>query len=423
MDPLGTVLGIAHVIKRGYDLYKGCQSATDEVQAAAEHVHSMVILLEGVRSDLFENPRSFVHTKTDPARARTQNLKHHIKMCEQSILRMEKLLNKYQTFRKGNVSAWNAFRWQEGKKEIAECKLDLVLSTVALDVFLSKNGLNVLWKLEDMMEQMLKKMAPFELFQADVARNGERRPRLESNVTRTIVASLVLARLMRTLEQYRRKKSGKTGASPANVGLGRRLKKTVTRVNSGFAPNANRMVLLQNYASNIVSDAVPVPPPYKTRRARTPSPDGSSAAWSMDVAPPRPIRRSSSMHRLVGKINANITQPQKPAEHYACWRVGIASLAIGPKGAPEFLRHRRGQMQLRKMAAVLKESNASAGRYRALDARDNRVKRLMDSRNEHEKKKKTGKKWYLVAARVMSRDPGKTGMVTVEKALVILVRR
>jgi hypothetical protein len=424
MDPLGTLLGIGHVLKRAYDLYNGCRAAPEEIRLATDHIHTMALVLEGVKSDLIHNPRSFVHQKTDIAKARTHNLKRHISTCENSLKRMGGLLARYHGFKnKGGLGAWDRFRWStEGKKEIAECKADLVLCTSMLDLFLSKEGLSVLWKLESMMEAMMKRFEALEVYAPKI---GEKRARSNSNVGRTLVLSLVISRLRKVLLRYRRKKTCKKPGptKPTQAGPGPRRPKPVSRTSSGFGLSQKRTDMMKNYAANIAN--APAIPPAKQQRARTPSPDFYYIPGGTTTPTPKPIRRSSSMQRLLGKINAQASsRKQKPqTEHYECYKVGTGSLAFGAKIAPQFLAHRRGQLQLRKIAAVFKDAEQFDSDTRKLNEKDSRVKAILKAKNEREKKKGTQKKWHLVAGRVISRDPGKTGMVTVERAMVVLVRR
>lgn len=426
MDPLGSILGIAHVLKRAYNLYNGCASADEEIRLAADHIHTMAIVLEGVKSDLIGNRNSFVHKTTDIAKTRIQSLKIHVKHCDRALGKMEGLLNKYRGFKKGHVKLWDKFRWStDGKKEIADAKAEVVLATSLLDLFLSKEGLSVLWKLESMMETMMKKFEALELH-APPPYPG-RRARSGSNVGRTLVVTLVLARLRKALMKYRWKKNATRRANGKQPNPGPRRPKPVTRVNSGFTPNKNRNALMGNYASNIVANSTNISNnKSKPQRTRTPSPDfyyipSNNGKKNSNSPPPRPVRRSSSMQRLMGRINAKATKPATPREHLGCWKVGVGKLAFGPKTAPQFIAHRRGQIQLRRMADIFKD--AAAYDSNMLDQSDSRVKLLLKSKNDKEKKSRSGKKWFFVSGKVVARDPGKTGMVTVEKAVVILVRR
>ena len=423
MATLGDIAAIGHILRRAYALYEGCRSAPEEIFLAREHVHAVALCLEGVSSDLYSNPRSFVHQSTTIAQARKHALKVHISSCDRALKRMEGLLKTYMGFKGKHVSLWDKFRWStSGKKEIADCKAELVMSTVVLDMFLSKENLNVLWKLESMIETLTKRIGMLEVFDRPASTNEQRgkRPRRSSNITRAIVVSLVLARLRKALRIYRRKKNG--GKRNNTPKPGPRRPKPVSRTSSGFVNNPKRNLLMQSYTANLVT-AVPKtpPPPYTAQkpRPRTPSPDFYYIPGGTSTPPrSKPVRRSSSMSRLTNQINTRTITPAAPREHFECWRVGIGSLAFGAKIAPQFLPHRRGQAQLRKMAEVFKE----AGLYdeRTVTEKHKCVRLLLNAKN---KKVAKGKTWYFAGGKMVGRDPGKTGMVSVEKVLVVLVRR
>ncbi|KAF2680403.1 hypothetical protein K458DRAFT_421632 [Lentithecium fluviatile CBS 122367] len=412
MAALGDIFGIAHVLKRAYDLYQGCASAPEEIRLACDHVHVMALCLEGVHSDIVSNKSSFVHQHTAVAKSQTHRLKVKMVHCEKALRRMEALLKKYTGFK--HVSAWNRFRWStEGKKEIAEAKSDLVFATNVLDMFLKGIHLNVLWKVEAMIEALTTKFAGLDVtLPTTTPPTGQKRPRAQSNVTRTIIISLVLARLRKVLRTYRSKKTGKAGTGK-KPNPGPRRPKTITRTNSSFAKNTKRNTLINSYATNLASDPPPpyTPRPHNPRRPRTPNPDFHYI--------PRPIRRTSSLNRLT----ATTKKPHTPrgAEYFECWRVGIGTLAFGAKIKPEFVQHKRGQLQLRKMGEVFRE----AGQFsdRALTEKSRCVDMMLKRKNKEEKDKKGGRKWYFVGGRVFAVDAGRTGMVRVEKAFLVVVRR
>jgi hypothetical protein len=117
-----------------------------------------------------------------------------------------------------------------------------------------------------------------------------------------------------------------------------------------------------------------------------------------------------------------LSKPSKQTqERFECWKVGIGYTAIGLKTQPIFTAYKRGQSALQKMAAAFKEADDCAGR--TVDSKDSRVKLLLKERNKSEKKKGSGRQWSLVAGQVLKRDPGRSGAVTAEKIVVILVRR
>jgi hypothetical protein len=154
MDPL-SILGLAHLLRRAYDLLNNCKGAHEEIHLAADHVHGLAIVLEGVKSDLAENPRSFLHQTSADAQARKTKLQTLLRNCGNALARMEGLVKKYHMYRNGHVSMWDTFRWSaHGKKEIADCKVDVILSSCMLDMFLSKLGVSAMWTLESNMEAM-----------------------------------------------------------------------------------------------------------------------------------------------------------------------------------------------------------------------------------------------------------------------------
>ncbi|KAF2476934.1 uncharacterized protein BDR25DRAFT_348848 [Lindgomyces ingoldianus] len=386
-DVIGGAVSLVSLLKKAYDLYTACQAAPEEIRLASDHVHCMALVLEGVKSDLVKNGNSFLHQSNDIAKTRKFSLKIHITHCDKALERMQRLMKKYQGFRKQHVRAWDRFRWStEGKKEIADCKADLVMATSMLDLFLSKEGLSVLWKLESMMEIMMKKFAALEMFQANMPTNPTTRARSGSNVGRTLVLSLVISRLRKCLRQYRRRKAGNSKKKPQNPGP--RRPKPVTRVSSGFGPNKKRDNMLQDYAwSNIANASTTA---GKPSRSRTPPGEYYDPNSKFPTAP---LRRSSSMKRLMSKINAQAAKPKGDGEHLECWKVGTGSTAFGMRVPPQFLSHKRGQMQLRKMAAIFKDASTFDGR--GLSEQDKRVKLILDVKNNKEKKNNSRKRWYL----------------------------
>lgn len=404
---VGDVFNIASLLKRAYDLHKGCKAAPEEIRLASDYVREMIVCLEGVQSNIAENRRSFVHQKSDQAKARTHTLNTALKSCQRSIERQEKVLKKYLGFRiNGHVNLYDSWRWSTGgKTEIAEGKADIVQSTNILNIFLQSVSLNALWTVEQSMDIMMQYFAKFELHQQTAP---GMRPRSGSNVKIAIVYSLVISRFKKILSKYRWKKRNRAKNGKPNPGGPHRPKKVV-RMNSGLAPKRITP-----------GKTAPMKPP----RTRSPSPDFyyiSSKKESGDDFVPRPIRRSTTIQRIVGGINARTIAPKPADEHFECWKVGVGTLAIGAKIPPKFLRQNRGQAQLRKMGEVFKE----AAQYdsKALNAKSASVKRILKDKNEQEAKKGRGLKWYFVAGRLINRDNGTTGMVSVEKSLIVLVRR
>ncbi|KAF2196545.1 hypothetical protein GQ43DRAFT_435917 [Delitschia confertaspora ATCC 74209] len=429
-DFIGTFVNVVSLLEMAYNLYQGVRAAPQEISMAAEYVHAMELVLQGVKSDIIDTKTSFYYKPDARSKALKSNLHSHLSLCKKSLFNAQKLLEKYNDFRNKGVKFWNKFRWSvEGKKEMADVKLDLVLSNVQLDLFMSKIGLGVLWKVEALVEAfarrfdalerlMMQRLGGDEVFhQQDgttkkIPQNKGRSG--SNNVKRVLVVSLIVARLKALLRKKRMKKMQKEVLEKRKKQQNKgpcKIRPSTKRVDSGFAPNKRRNSLLKSYASDIAvaNDT----PPSKPLRPRTPSPiRGDPLAGSS-------LRRSSSIEGFLGGYNTKIGVPKQEKEYLECWRVGTGSPVLGPK-INKFLQHKRGQAQLKKMAEVLKE--ASMYDKRCLTGKDPRVKLIIKKRNEDEKKKRSGKKWVLVAARLMKRDPGRTGMVVVEKALVVLAR-
>jgi hypothetical protein len=395
MDPLGNILDIAHILKRAYDIYKGCQSAPEEIQLAAEHVHAMTLVLEGVKSDLVGNQASFVNQSNAIAKTRLQRLVATLKPCDRALMSMDALLTKYRKLEKGHVSFWNNYRWStDGKKEIAECKYNLMAATHILEVFLQTVNAGVLWRMERILEAWdkgPKTPQKSAAFSTPPRANTNPQSALAMVFKRTLRASIFCIRLQR-LPSPRKTRH-----------VGNRRPKAVTRVNSGFSVNKNRNALMNDYAFRIVNDSTDAMG-WKTQQARSPSPD----FYLIDPVIPKPIRRASTM---------------RPIKYYECWRVGFAALAIGLKSAPQYVQHKRGQPQICKMASMIAEVGTAGGKV--LSQKDKRVELLLKAKNKEEQKKVGGKKirrkWSYVAGRDIKSDVSKTGMFSVEKALIIIV--
>lgn len=122
------------------------------------------------------------------------------------------------------------------------------------------------------------------------------------------------------------------------------------------------------------------------------------------------------------RTNHNTQAPElrHRLEHFECWRVKVGLLPFG-KSAPNYVPYKRGQMQLRQMAAIFEEALVYGSR--ALRENDSRVKPLLKMQNNKEIKKGTKKTWSLVVGRIVAQDPGRSGIINVEKAFIILARK
>lgn len=435
MEFLSATVGISQLLIRAYEIYTACKAAPTEIQLATDHLHTLTVVLQGVETDILKNKTSFLRQSGANAETKRRTLASNLKLCEKSLVRMERVLKTYNGLLKnGGVKAWDRYRWSnEGKQEIADAKADLVLATSSLDIWMNAQNLGVLWKIEAMMEIMMKKFAMLDMFaeQEQQRRQGGRtsegtRLRSGSNVARALWVSLVICRLRKVVLRYRRKLAARKKQNGNNGA--RRHTKPVVRMNSGFGidRDGKRDVLLCEYANRIAEQSRAGETKRKT--ARTPSPDfymmGEKRGNAGGFFPQQPVRRSSSMQRIMGRINARTVTPraQQPREKFECWKVGTGETAFGFRAGPMVqVQHKRGQAQLKKMAEVFGEA-AVYDRF-AVTERDERVKGMLKEKNRMEAKNGSGKRWYFVAGRVVKRDPGRTGLVVVEKVILVLVRR
>jgi hypothetical protein len=361
---IGGTFYIKALIKKAYVLYNNCKMAPEEIRLAINHINSLILTLEAADSDIISNRKSFFHGTSDVARAQTHNLKWHIKHCDRALTRIESLLRKYHQFRE--VRRWDSFRWSEaGKAEIAFAKEGVVMASIDLDIFLTRQGLSVLWKRESTREAFNKRVERLEQLKPA---NGGLRAKGSSRMGCMIIVSLVIARFLKILKNIRMRKMARTG-------------------------------ILQ---------------------PRKQGPDFYHLPSDNVSNPPHPLRRSSSLSRLLGKINE--IQPEKPTEHFECWKVGGISALVRP-GVESYVLYKRGQMQLREIVSVLRD--ASRCDLRGLSKQDKTVKLILERKNDQEKRVKdgTGRRWYFVTGRPFSRDLGKSGTIIMEKAIVILARR
>lgn len=418
MDPLA-IIGIAELINRAYDITSTCNKAPDELRLAVSHLDQMTTVLESVKSDLFQNPNSFVHRKGDREQTRTMNLKNHLNHCGRALRRMEELLTKYHAF--GHVTQWDRVRYGiKGKAEMAECKCELATATTLLNTLMQADGISVLYKVESMFEALKTHYAALEFVKPPERPSG--RPRAASNAVGTLIAGVVMARIKTKLTNYRRRRAATVeGTAHTAVNTRSWQPKPMARVGSNLMLTRKRALLAQEYMSKIVhSEDIT----GQQTIPRTPSPDfyvvGDNNARPA-TPPPRLIRRSNTIPRLTRQINARAAQLNKNKERFECWKVKVATTCIGFKGGHKTQQCKRGQMQLRQMVAIFKEAHDYS--KRSLGSKDTRVKLILKHKNDKEKAARSGRKWALAAARVIERDPGRTGIVTVEKAIVLLVGR
>ncbi|KAF2869583.1 hypothetical protein BDV95DRAFT_105006 [Massariosphaeria phaeospora] len=224
----GLVLGVHSIIKTANDISTDLKNLPEEIRLFDEHIFSMTLVLRSVEADLMNNAYSFVHQQNQNSNMKRLELTTHLRTCEVALKRTLALITTYRNFR--HISDWDKYRWSnKGKKEIAECKSDLVLATSMLDLFLSKQGLNVLWKLESMMEKLSKQFGALEVLQPTSSTNMVKPIPKKFNWGRLVVVALVIGKFRIVLRRYRAKKLRQAKPRPRRPPLRQRSPQSETR--------------------------------------------------------------------------------------------------------------------------------------------------------------------------------------------------
>ena len=388
-DPISSAFGIVRVLKSAYDLYSACTQAGEDFHTVSKNVQGMMIVLEGINSDLVKNPRSIVNRGGDIARNKSTRLKSLIGSCEASLTKVKALLAKYHNFQRNRPGGWDSFKWGvSGKAEIADIQANLVLSTLLLNAFMAKEGLDVLGRVEQAIESLIERFDRLGLPQTNGTTNSRGSPSFGAHVGRCLFASFFISRL---IARVRSKKALLRKNSMArNKGTGKI--KPVIRVRSGLNRNRRRDSLLHSYVTKIanpnVNKSTPELPspvqPLNDKLTRTSPYNGSS----------------------VGK------------EHLECWRIGKASYAFGGFPTIHSAQLKRGQNQLKEMVWLFQE--ASKVTKNALDPKDWRVKLVL--KNKQKAEKDPSFEWVFATGRTVCCDCSKSGMVLYEQIVVILKR-
>lgn len=409
MDPLA-IIGIIELTKRAYDFISGCEKAPTELREAAALLELMKIVLEDVKSNLVENPSSFVHCTTATDKARTSSLKSCLSHCQQTMKKTCQLLKKYHI--SGHVPMWDRARYSSGgKAEIAECKCELVIASNLLNTCMLAGQVSVIWSVESKCDALLR-----------CWEHQKKRERL-SIPPGTLGYSFAVSRFKTILSNYRRRRAPPVPKSKPQKTITKKLwqPKTIMRVGSNFTLSSKGTLLAEEYMGNLmkpedISDEQITP--------RTPSPDFNTVD-GLDLRPSTPplhlIRRTSTIPRLTQQYNACAAGFRRNGDLLECWKVRIVITFVGAKGAYTTEQCKRGQLQLWQMLTIFKEAHDYS--KRTLQAKDSRVKHILKHKNKIENEAGTGRNWTLAAARVVKRDPGRTGIVTAEKAIVLLVGR
>ncbi|PSN68273.1 hypothetical protein BS50DRAFT_360249 [Corynespora cassiicola Philippines] len=443
MATVGDIFDIADILRRAWDLYRGCLDAASEMKDAASHIHHMTVVLQDIHVAISTNRMPFIHLQHDQAKTRTHSLKANIKLCEKSLVKMGRLLDKYRSQGRHSISRWDQLRWSDhGKKELTDAKADMIFATTVLNTSLQTANIDSLSRLEDMISAIGRKLALCEIVESKgstrkASDDGDKdaipkgivfaslvitklRNMLHSIRIRKAITANTVARLQKTLDNIRVRRivrrntptaidthamiAGTPGKHP-----GPRARKCLSRTNSGFESGKIKSPSRKRLPNQLANQPTR---PKQAVRARTPSPDPSQFS-------PRPIRRVGTARRIAAQINAKAADLPHTTAFYQLWVVKSGSLMYF-KSVPKWDPCKRGQLQIRNMARIFKEANQTDRECRALEKKDKRVSLKLKDLNDIERKKDRGLKWHFVVGRVMVREPGN---VIAEKSFLIFVRR
>jgi len=309
MDPLGAVLNIAHILKRAYALYDACKSAPEEFKTASRHVKSMTLAIEVVDADLIKNPRSILRQGTAIARTKLSKLTVLVRACSAELLKLEQLLAEYRRHKVGWATG--------GRAKVLEVQADLMVTTTALNTFLSSQGLDALGRMESMMGSMLRRLEQLGYPSSSVAQLKRRR-----KLAGTVIASRFIYRLKRSLSIKRKATTKK------NLPVKRPDPRVKPVVNPKTRPDIKRRkTLVEDYITSSLK---------------------------------------GGEYGAAAKV--------EPTEYFECWRVGKASTPFSP-GVYAATQQRRGQAELKEMAMTFQQAS-----QRVVTQRDDSVKYLLRSK-------------------------------------------
>lgn len=121
----------------------------------------VIILLEGIKSDIIQNPYSFVHQSTTFAGARIMILKKHVIQCKKKLFQLDTTLTQPEG-KSEEIKDFGRFdidkRKIQGSGGLVECGLELLVAVCALDSFMVRQGLRVQGEWESVMERIAKKV-------------------------------------------------------------------------------------------------------------------------------------------------------------------------------------------------------------------------------------------------------------------------
>lgn len=418
--------GMGHVSRRVNDLYRACQTIAEDLQSVTGNVFIMWLVLQGVWTDLMKNPCSFFHQFTAIASTQKQKLGSLIGQCEKSLKKLEGLLKKQTAFKMKHAAYWEIFRGSvDWRRDVADCCADMMMATSMLDHFLSKEGLSFLWNLEAMVDGVVRNlmMHPAQQIMLNIistewSRNSDPKNHRGFGLLTSSVP-LLMTTLWRPKDPKKRAKPSNPAPLPKQTQP--RRPKTITKVPSGFMPSWRRALLLNDYPEFIANASAQLSP--RVPRQRAPSPEPYRLPVSNEFSPSQHTRRSRSTDRLRSRSDLVDEEQKQRLEHYEYWIISLRKSNTGRGTVPRFSMHQRGQIQIRQMGVVFREVDEYAEKAMVLTDRDERVRLLLRKKNAGEKKKGSGRKWKLVAGRVVDGESGEMGKRRGETVMCVLVLR
>ena len=358
VDPLtiaGQVINIGNIIYQAVKLIDSLKAAPGEFTTTILHVQSLNIVLESLHTEVIDNPHSIINRQNNLRAAKRSEIARYISHCERSLKRVELLLKKYHDVLH---STWVAWRWSsKGKQEVDSIHADIMFWTQLMNVFMAREGLVSLWKIEVAMDDVRRLMQQLAAGGHPLAggystgNRGEVSQKKWPKLGGMILASFFISRLKARLRRrYRTGKGGQKSSFPKSVCRVGTLKRKTT--------------LLADYAGTLAEE---------------------------------PINRQS-----------------KPgSQRFECWQVSSGRYAIGGPALHAGKQVRRGQMQLKEMADLFQA--AGTGSTTGVDYNHAAVKWLLRSRNSNSRRR-----WVLAAARMESTESSPHGMIRTKKVMVVL---
>jgi hypothetical protein len=350
------------VVDQALKLLDDLRNAPAELHATRRLVNGLAIALQSIRSDVIENPNSIVNTPNSLLSEKRAKLVELANNCQKSLQRVEKLVRKY----KGPDNIWKRWRWtRDDKQKVAEIHSDLMVTTLTLNTYLHKLGIDALGRIEQLVERILL----INIQQNSPRPQLKRRTTIETrrmrkNFGRSFFVSLFISRLV---AKWKLAKAARLQRRPT---LKRRNTRKSGILKTPLRSCPKKTELMNDYSKILLEEP--------------------SIAARLD-------------------------------ERYECYIVsgGHAMLTSYLK------QHKieRGQLQLAEMAQCFNETGPSSDRD--VGSSNQFVKEFLKWRNSQVdvKRGKSKRKWIFAAGRLESRKAtshGKT--LTMEKIMVIIKR-